>query len=333
MAMGLLGAMQAQSEQQEKERLEAKSVEPKLAQQDIADRDIRRLGAFFNIEDEWVKRLDEVMEKRPDSKERDLAKLYEILDTARNPSNLLVAKLEELEDDAFVANFKRDERIDELVKQFSLDEPAHCRLVELRVRRPKKQEEDHKRLRDHLSACKDPSFTAFSLIKKLVQGRISAFPDLSQASALMQEFQLSPDARIKLRDIVEKRSADLVEVMAHLRQILQLQGNSSSHLLKVADTIIAGGTASEQDMEDMARQGMLQEHAEKKAQKAAEKAAKKAKKKKKESDSDSSESSDEDSSDSSESEKKKKKKGKKAKKKKDKKKDKDKKKVKKKDKK
>ena len=34
---------------------------------------------------------------------RDLAKLYEILETARNPSRLLMAKLEEMEDGQFVA--------------------------------------------------------------------------------------------------------------------------------------------------------------------------------------------------------------------------------------
>jgi hypothetical protein len=34
---------------------------------------------------------------------RDLAKLYEILESARNPSRLLMAKLEEMEDGQFVA--------------------------------------------------------------------------------------------------------------------------------------------------------------------------------------------------------------------------------------
>jgi len=37
---------------------------------------------------------------------RDLAKLYEVLETARNPSRLLMAKLEEMEDGQFVPGRK-----------------------------------------------------------------------------------------------------------------------------------------------------------------------------------------------------------------------------------
>ncbi|CAL1152512.1 unnamed protein product [Cladocopium goreaui] len=266
-----------------------------------ADRDVRRLGSFFGIDQQTLERLDEFLERRKDSRERDLAKLYEILETARNPSRLLMAKLDEMEDGQFVTNFKRDENIDRLCEQYKLNEAARCRLVELRVRRKSTQEEDHARLQGHLQLCSDPSYTAVSLVKKVTQGRLSEVPDLTAAEALLQH--LDQTAARKLRDVVEKRATteDLTAVLAQIKQVV--------------DTYLAGGLLDANAIEVIRLESKQQARAverQKKAQKKKEKLEKKQKKAKKSSSSSGSSS---DSSSSESSGKKKKKKAKKVKKK------------------
>ncbi|CAE7257656.1 SRP54, partial [Symbiodinium sp. KB8] len=121
----------------------------------------------FGIDQLTVERLDEIMEKRQETK---------------------------------ATNFKRDEKIDRFVEEHSLSEghwmnyettqadwdnlqgpdaydPSmdsltylwllQCRLVELRVRRKAEQDEDLRKLAQHLCICADRSFTAISLVKKV----------------------------------------------------------------------------------------------------------------------------------------------------------------------
>lgn len=275
-----------------------------------ADRDVRRLGSFFGIDQQTLERLDEFLERRKDSRERDLAKLYEILESARNPSRLLMAKLEEMEDGQFVTNFKRDEHIDRLCEQYKLNEAARCRLVELRVRRKSTQEEDHARLQGHLQLCSDPSYTAVSLVKKVTQGRLSEVPDLTAAEALLQH--LDQTAARKLRDVVEKRATteDLAAVLAQIKEVFDVAFSPS-----VVDTYLAGGLLDANAIEVIRLESKQQARAverQKKAQKKKEKLEKKQKKAKKSSSSSGSSS---DSSSSESSGKKKKKKAKKVKKK------------------
>merc|ERR1740117_1027117 len=59
---------------------------------DVMDPEVQELGDYFQIEDRWIKRLNETMHKRKHTKESDLAKLYEVLEHARSPTGLLTAK-------------------------------------------------------------------------------------------------------------------------------------------------------------------------------------------------------------------------------------------------
>ncbi|CAK9102583.1 Hypothetical protein SCF082_LOCUS47940 [Durusdinium trenchii] len=105
---------------------EAEEVVSSRGGQKTIDRDLRRLASFFGIDEVTLERLDELMEKHsPEQRRRDLAKLYEILETARSPSRLLMAKTEEMEDGQFVTNFKRDEHIDRIAQ----DQVAQVALV------------------------------------------------------------------------------------------------------------------------------------------------------------------------------------------------------------
>lgn len=212
------------------------------------DADVRKLGEHFNIEERWVLRLDELMRRRRDTQEQDLAKLYEVLEQARSPTGLLVAKLGEMECGQFVGKVKPDRNIERVATRYKLDARVVSRLTELRVRRKKTASEDLNRLEQHMSLCKRPSATATLLIGKLLEGELRQVPDVTAAKALAQTFKLDKDAKSKLREIAERRADDVDEVMAHLEKTLQMSHQPSATLCKLAKTLMEGGKKrSEED--------------------------------------------------------------------------------------
>ncbi|CAK9046858.1 unnamed protein product [Durusdinium trenchii] len=208
---------------------------------DFLDPEVRKLGDHFNIEDRWLVRLDELMRRRKDTKDQDLAKLYEVLEQARSPTGLLVAKLGEMECGQFVGKVKPDRNIERLATRYNLDTRVVSRLTELRVRRKKTQTEDFNRLEQHLSLCKRPSATATLLIGKVLEGELKQIPDVTTAKALAQRFKLDKDAKSKLREIAEKRAEDVEEVMVHLEKTLAMSHQPSATLCKLAKTLMDGG--------------------------------------------------------------------------------------------
>merc|ERR1719267_18381 len=78
----------------------------KSMEDDKIDADVQELGDYFNIEDRWVKRLNETMKKRQDTKAADIEKLYETLERARSPTGLLTVKIGEMESGRFVGKVK-----------------------------------------------------------------------------------------------------------------------------------------------------------------------------------------------------------------------------------
>merc|ERR1719382_673447 len=108
---------------------------PKKEPEDEIDPGVQELGDYFNIEDRWIKRLNEAMMKRMDTKEQDLAKLYEVLERARSPTGLLTVKIGEMECGQFVGKVKPDRDVERLARRFKLDEHVTSRLTELVVRR------------------------------------------------------------------------------------------------------------------------------------------------------------------------------------------------------
>merc|ERR1719325_159415 len=138
--------------------------EPK---EEAIDPDVQELGDYYNIEDRWIKRLNETMRKRQDTKEQDLAKLYEVLERARSPTGLLTVKIGEMESGQFVGKVKPDKAVERLARKFKLDEHVTSRLTELVIRRKATKEDDLERIEQHLRYCKRPSAMATLLAGKL----------------------------------------------------------------------------------------------------------------------------------------------------------------------
>merc|ERR1719195_86880 len=132
------------------------ALAPKAAEDEI-DPEVRELGDYFNIEDRWIKRLNETMKKRQDTKEQDLAKLYEVLERARSPTGLLTVKIGEMESGQFVGKVKPDKDVERLARKFKLDEYVKSRLTELAVRLKDKKDQHLNRLEQHLRYSKHPN--------------------------------------------------------------------------------------------------------------------------------------------------------------------------------
>merc|ERR1719414_2845581 len=213
---------------------------PPKESEDEIDPEVRELGDYFNIEDRWIKRLNEAMLKRMDTKEQDLAKLYEVLEHARSPTGLLTVKIGEMECGQFVGKVKPDKDVERLARRFKLDEHVTSRLTELVVRRKSTKEDDLDRIEQHLRYCKRPSAMATLLAGKLLEGEVDELPDMGEAEVLMQKFKLDEDARSKLREIVEKRASDKSEVLAQIKKHLETSTNASSMLCKIARPLIDG---------------------------------------------------------------------------------------------
>lgn len=206
----------------------------------VIDPEVRELGDYFNIEDRWVKRLNETMRKRQDTKEQDIAKLYEVLERARSPTGLLTVKIGEMECGQFVGKVKPDKDVERLARKFKLDEHVTSRLTELVVRRKATKEVDLERIESHLKYCKRPSAMATLLAGKLLEGEVDELPDLGAAEVLMDKFKLDEDAKSKLREIVEKRAADKDEILVQIEKHLDSSSNPSSVLCKIARPLIDG---------------------------------------------------------------------------------------------
>jgi len=213
---------------------------PKQELPDTIDAEVQELGDYFNIEDRWIKRLNETMKKRQDTKSQDIAKLYEVLERARSPTGLLTVKIGEMECGQFVGKIKPDRDVERLARKFKLDDHVTSRLTELVVRRKATKEDDLERIEQHLRYCKRPSAMATLLAGKLLEGEVDELPDLAEAEVLMEKFRLDEDARSKLREIVEKRASDKTEVLACIKKHLETSTFPSSMLCKIARPLIDG---------------------------------------------------------------------------------------------
>lgn len=222
--------------------VEVKAKEKERKEEPDLDPAVQRLCDHFQIEERWIKRLDSLIARRG-SKDRDLAKLYEILENARSPTGLLVAKIGEMECGQFTAKVKPDRNMQKLACRFSLDERVVCQMTELRIRRKRTKDEDFRRLEQHLQLSKRPSATASRLIRKLLDGRLPRLPDVTGAEVIARRFKLDASARARLRKVVEVCGDD-TDVFAKLEKELQASQTPSARFPKIARSLIRAARSS-----------------------------------------------------------------------------------------
>lgn len=221
------------------------------APEPVLDPEVKELGDYFDIEDRWVVRLDEAMAKRKATKESDMAKLWEVLESAvektgGNPTGLLTVKIGEMESGRFVGKRPPDEDVAELTKRFKLDGHVESRITEMVVLRPETRDCDVARLEKFLKYSKRPPGSVMILVGKLLNDFWEALPDLSEAEAVMRKFKLDSDACSKLAEIVFKRSDTFGcypdDLLNQLQRHLETSANPSAMLCKLASKVIDGQT-------------------------------------------------------------------------------------------
>merc|ERR1719327_2231071 len=133
------------------------------------DPDIQEFCDRFSIEARMAKLLNDELHKRPDTWEGDLLALYEIIETARVPSGLLMVKIKEMQNGTFVGKPKPDKEVQELGKKYNLDDQAVQKLAEVLTKREDRAG-DLVKLESHLKASNKPSALVMMMLGKMRKG-------------------------------------------------------------------------------------------------------------------------------------------------------------------
>merc|ERR1712194_339723 len=95
------------------------------------DPDIVELFDHFQIDTRHLDRFCRSMEKRPETFEGDMLKIWELCEQARSPEGMLVSKIKEMEDGIFVGKTVPDKALMEMTKKFKLDKEAESKLCDV----------------------------------------------------------------------------------------------------------------------------------------------------------------------------------------------------------
>lgn len=218
--------------------------EPKLAPMDP---DVQNFCDKLGIEQECCLKLNEVMRKRADTKESDLAQLADILDDVGDPTSLLEFKIEEMESGEFVGKVLEDRQAMALGLNYGLNKEAIQKLYELTSFRSTKKGEDIVRMERLLEFAKDPSATAIRFAGQVLRGELDGLPDLSEAQDVIKKFDLDREAKDKLIEIVLARTEDSSAVLGGLEVYFERVRDPSATLVSLSSRLISGGPVPDPD--------------------------------------------------------------------------------------
>lgn len=226
---------------QEEREAEASAPLPGKPDSAALDPEVKKLCDHFQIEADCAAKLDEVVRRRPDTKESDLAQLYDILDDVGSPTCLLELKIGDMESGEFVGKVLEDREAMALSLNYGLNEEATQKLYELASCRATKKGEDLVRMELLLEHTTDPSGTAARFAGQVLKNEIEALPDLSEAKDVIKKFELDKEARQKLIEIVLARTEDSSALLGGLEVYFEGVRNPSSRLVSLSARLLAGG--------------------------------------------------------------------------------------------
>jgi len=138
------------------------------------DPDIQQLAYTFKIDAGLTQKLNNIMiEKRMNTWEQDLARLYEILKDAHTPAAMLNLKVKDMQKGTFVGKAKCGPRVRDLARRHKLDKGAATKLEEamsMREAMGKDVEKDIVMLDEHLTASNKPSALVSMKLESLRKG-------------------------------------------------------------------------------------------------------------------------------------------------------------------
>merc|ERR1719487_2829899 len=104
---------------------------PRTTYELAKDPDIVELFDHFQIDTRHLDRFVRSMEKRQETFEGDMLKIWELCEQARSPEGMLVSKIKEMEDGIFVGKTRPDQALVDLSKKFKLDKEAESKLCDV----------------------------------------------------------------------------------------------------------------------------------------------------------------------------------------------------------
>mmetsp|Transcript_99050 Transcript_99050/g.236355 ORF Transcript_99050/g.236355 Transcript_99050/m.236355 type:complete len:1014 (-) Transcript_99050:67-3108(-) len=138
------------------------------------DPDIQQLAYTFKIDPGLTQKLNNIMiEKRMNTWEQDLERLYEILKDAHTPAAMLNLKVKDMQKGTFVGKAKCGPRVRDLARRHRLDKGAATKLEEamsMREAMGKDVEKDIVLLDEHLTASNKPSALISMKLESLRKG-------------------------------------------------------------------------------------------------------------------------------------------------------------------
>jgi len=135
------------------------------------DGDIQEMCDNFHIEDRHTKNLNLLMQKRVETFEADMLRLWTDLERAHNPNGLLVVQMRQMDEGTFIGKNKPDPEYVAIVKKYNLDEQAEEKLLDTLSRHPiERRKEYYKELDPFLAASNKASATAMMLLRKVGEG-------------------------------------------------------------------------------------------------------------------------------------------------------------------
>merc|ERR1719310_455203 len=150
---------------------------PRTAFELAKDPDIVELFDHFQLDTRHLDRFCRSMEKRHETFEGDMLKIWELCEQARSPEGMLVSKIKEMEDGIFVGKTVPDKELTNLSKKFKLDKPAESKLSDVLAKYDKDRRREYMEEIDaHLATSARPSAMVMMFLKKLGTGQSLGTP-------------------------------------------------------------------------------------------------------------------------------------------------------------
>merc|ERR1719272_1870038 len=141
------------------------------------DPDIVELFDNFQIDSRHMERFCRSMEKRPETFEGDMLKIWELCEQARSPEGMLVSKIKEMEDGIFVGKTVPDAQLQEITKKFRLDKEAESKLCDVLAKYDKERKKEYmEEIESHLAVSARPSAMVMMMLKKMGTGQALGKP-------------------------------------------------------------------------------------------------------------------------------------------------------------
>merc|ERR1719253_1728063 len=145
---------------------------PRTTAELMKDPDIVELFDHFQIDTRHLERFCRSMEKRAETFEGDMLKIWELCEQARSPEGMLVSKIKEMEDGIFVGKTVPDAELTSMSKKYKLDKPAESKLSDVLAKYDKARRKEYmEEIDQHLATSARPSAMVMMFLKKLGTGQ------------------------------------------------------------------------------------------------------------------------------------------------------------------